>query len=153
MGDHDTFGLTSCATRVENHSSVILFYFDLIGLLMSFPNSGTSYTISNTELVSQRTTASNYGIGLYTHERLPSGPFLHRDQMDLPSSFLLTKTHCMGYCDDCHPRVFVIQSTQSFWEGCLSGEQMVNGNRTKFSYDGSLVTRAIHLFRSPFEYV
>ena len=127
--------------------------FPTIALLMSFPNSGTSYTISNTEHVSQRTTASNYGIGLYTHERLPSGPFIHREHMELPSSFLLTKTHCMGYCDDCHPKSFVISSTERFLKGCLTGEQMVNGNRTKFEYDASLVTKAIHLFRSPFECV
>ena len=127
--------------------------FPTISLLMSFPNSGTSYTISNTEHVSQRTTASNYGIGLFTHDKLPNGPFVHREHMKLPSSFLLTKTHCMGYCDDCHPKSFVISSTETFMTGCLSGEQMVNGTRTRFAYDASLVTRAIHLFRSPFEYV
>lgn len=127
--------------------------FPTVGLLMSFPNSGTSYTITNTEKVSQRTTASNYGVGLYTHDRLPNGPYLHKEQMELPSPFLLTKTHCMGYCDDCHPKNFVISSTDNFWKGCLSGEQMVHGNRTRFTYDASLVTRAIHLFRSPFEYV
>ena len=125
--------------------------FPTIGLLMSFPNSGTSYTISNTEHVSQRTTASNYGIGLYVHEKLPNGPYIHRDKLPLPPTYMLTKTHCAGYCDDCHPRGFVISSTEHFLNGCLTGDRLVDQTRTRFTYDASLVTRAIHLFRDPFD--
>ena len=136
------------APRINSPTSTT---FPSVALLMSFPNSGTSYTISNTEHVSQRTTASNYGIGLAVHSELPNGPYIHREHMELPSKYLLTKTHCMGYCDDCHPQVFVVNSTEAFLQGCLTGERMVNETRTQFTYDASLVSRAIHLFRDPFD--
>lgn len=125
--------------------------FPSIGLLVSFPNSGTSYTISNTEHVSQRTTASNYGVGLYLHPYLPRGPYIHREKMELPPSFMLTKTHCMGYCDDCHPKAFVVSSADQFLKGCLTGDRLVNETRTRDTYAASLVSRVVHLFRDPFD--
>ena len=126
--------------------------FPKIGLLMSFPNSGTSYTITNTEHVSKRTTATNYGVGAFSvHPKLPNGPYLHREKLQLPPAHVLTKTHCMGYCDDCHPRTFIISSKEQFLTGCLTGERMVNETRTRITYEASLVSRVVHLFRDPFD--
>jgi hypothetical protein len=129
--------------------------FPPIAWLMSFPNSGTSYTISNTEHVSQRTTASNYGVGLfYIDPQMADGPYLHRPTMESPSHVLLTKTHCMGYCDDCRPRGFMISSPDDFLRGCATGHRLVNETTTErvsTTYEASVVTRAVHLFRDPFD--
>lgn len=72
--------------------------------LMSFPNSGTSYTISNTEQVTNFSTASNYA-GDWKDYVPPSstsghnyahlgynGPFVHKPALGLAPTSLLTKT-------------------------------------------------------------
>ena len=44
-----------------------------------------------------------------------------------------------------------IPSTDDFLNGCLTGERLVNQTRTRFTYNASLVSRAVHLFRDPFD--
>jgi len=76
--------------------------------LMSFPNSGTSYTLQNTELLTNASTGTNYGdetgiadinqrrrIGLHQHPSTSAAaaPFVHQTHLTLPPT-VLTKTHC-----------------------------------------------------------
>ena len=123
-----------------------------IALLMSFPNSGTSFTLDNTRQVSQRNTASNYGFEqTQTHPAWPDGPYLRSFNMSLPTANILTKTHCAGYCVDCRPSNFVIPSEKFFLRACLSTNHGVDDTRSGSAYSSSMVSRVVHLFRNPFD--
>lgn len=136
--------------------------------LMSFPNSGTSFTIHLTREASNTTTATNYGLEGEIKDK-PSvpvfnssleGPFfeLIPDRTtNLPPKYILTKTHCGGYCADCHPQNY-IESTRSFQLMCQSG---IRGRMTetgltkdwKVTYDAKYVKKAIHILRNPLDNV
>ena len=73
-----------------------------IAWLMSFPRSGTSYTLANVRDTSRLPTATNYGQD--TQQlfipvlKKDSGPYWNADRYPRPTSgFVLTKTHCAGY--------------------------------------------------------
>jgi hypothetical protein len=86
-----------------------------IAWLMSFPNSGTSYTSKLIRHVTLTRTASNYGneeraaVGLSraVFDDQPTGPFwqdVHiHPEYTLPQNYALTKTHCGGRCEMCGP--------------------------------------------------
>ena len=86
-----------------------------IAWLMSFPNSGTSYTMRLVQAVSNTTAATNYAEEckqdrsgrVATLYGSPSGPYLrqqvHDGGMSLPKKYILTKTHCGGRCVHCIP--------------------------------------------------
>lgn len=129
-----------------------------IAWLLSFPNSGTSYTLSLVRKASLLTTAANYGREKrYDGPSVPyrtdqvNGPFLHKLELDKPSTYILTKTHCGGYCANCSPKLYVI-SKDEFQQACLSGKyEDENAVRTPVSYDIELVKRAVYLLRNPFD--
>ena len=144
-----------------------------IAWLLSFPNSGTSYTLANTNQVSQRLVATNYNVaGRSESEHFPmyeKGPFLLNTQDEfpmadnlLPESYLLTKTHCAAYCVDCPPGNFVHWSVEAFIDGCRTTKEKqaqhdYDKNNTatttlhKTMYPAAWVTRAVHLMRNPFD--
>ncbi|KAL7555686.1 hypothetical protein ACA910_015238 [Epithemia clementina (nom. ined.)] len=95
--------------------------------LMSFPNSGTSFTMRMILRATNRSTATNYGIESQWNNLvnvpalgasdngidaatspnnvvLPTGPFLTRaslwQHLELPDSWFLTKTHCVWHDPD-----------------------------------------------------
>jgi hypothetical protein len=86
-----------------------------IAWLMSFPNSGTSYTQKMIRHVSLTRTASNYGnefkesVGLSraVFKDQPKGPYWQdiniHPEYTLPQKYALTKTHCGGRCEMCGP--------------------------------------------------
>eukprot|EP00977_Amphora_coffeiformis_P017806 scaffold5944_cov101-Amphora_coffeaeformis.AAC.2 len=127
--------------------------FPSIALFMTFPNSGTSYTLKNTFQVSNHTIASLYGTegDHQMHHKLPDGPYLLNYNYEIPPVSILTKTHCGGYCDDCHPRGFVIPSTAQFFHQCRTGSRWFEGSLGQPTLNASLVSRAVHLFRDPFD--
>jgi len=135
---------------------------------MSYPNSGTSFTIHMTRELSNTTTATNYG-GEGEIRDKPStpiyadGPFLELipgRTTELPTSYILTKTHCNknSYCVYCSPNKFVL-SLDSFVLGCRSGRKLVwkrddNGKVNKMevirintSYKLDEVKKAVHMIR------
>jgi hypothetical protein len=118
--------------------------------LMSFPNSGTSYTIANTEHTSNTTTATNYAQNARSpvpvRPELTNGPFIHKVKLRVPH-YVLTKTHCACYCNDCSASSYVITQAQ-FERGCLRVD--VNDTKDKH-YDSSVPVKAVHLLRSPFD--
>ncbi|KAL7572049.1 hypothetical protein ACA910_001700 [Epithemia clementina (nom. ined.)] len=136
--------------------------------LMSFPNSGTSFTLHMTREASNCTTATNYALegDIKDKPSVPAiagpagenGPFLelipNRDT-NIPES-ILTKTHCKGFCSGeiCGPER-TLHTVRSFMMGCLSGKRAVeteNGlEKIDVTYDKSLVKKAIHLFRHPLD--
>lgn len=137
-----------------------------VALLMSFPNSGTSYTGALVRSSSSTATASNYGSANTVNQRSktlfdwsPAGPFLtdpkssFNDKIDIPKNgtYVLTKTHCGGYCFGCHPKQY-IQTQAEFRDDCLTSDFLdAFGGKQKAMYDASIVDKALHLVRDPFD--
>jgi hypothetical protein len=107
-------------------------------------------------------TATNYGFegdreGIRPVGR--RGPWLplNASQTAIPNDFILTKTHCQGYCNGPTCVIERNQSVLDFSMGCLSGFKVVvapnrtNGKRERTRYSHLLVKRAIHLFRHPLD--
>lgn len=138
-----------------------------VSWLISFPNSGTTYTIHNTEHVSMRSTATNYlsEVHFARSDRIPvkpkadniaNGPWQRNNSLPMPP-VVLTKTHCTGY-DDRAPMQSSIISTERFLDGCKRTSQYAdlydktNHSKVKATYDHKdLVVSAIHLIRNPFD--
>lgn len=139
-----------------------------IAWLMSFPNSGTSYTSELIRTVTGHNTASNYygvenlgtsGISTPVFEDSPKGPFWTDPSNPTYSKpkrgYVLTKTHCGGRCDRCGPSDY-IENHELFLKQCLEAEYVdSDGNggtkKTKGIYDKDLIERAVHLIRDPFD--
>mmetsp|Transcript_14038 Transcript_14038/g.29567 ORF Transcript_14038/g.29567 Transcript_14038/m.29567 type:complete len:253 (-) Transcript_14038:71-829(-) len=127
-----------------------------IAWLLSFPNSGTSYTTKLVKRVTQTSTATNYGeesdfLDPVTGGNVPvvkwssGGPFwassrsssssnriIHDDvdhRGDLSSPLVLTKTHCTGRCVSCTAKEYLKNLTE-FYNGCQTGKRyhVVAGN-------------------------
>lgn len=130
--------------------------------LMSFPNSGTSYTLELTKRLSNSTTATNYRkpvlsknqVERYMNHNNSIVPFLSNEKRKLPTGYILTKTHCGGRCTMCSP-IQYLETKETFLENCakikyrLKGETHLN----ELVYDPSIIARAVHLFRDPFDNV
>ena len=95
--------------------------------------------------------------------RVPT-PFL-RDPYtrDIPSAsqVILTKTHCLGYCDTCHHTELTAQySSYAFEMGCrrltmqyrkASEKNGTNLCRPKFALYHEPIHKIVHLMRNPFD--
>lgn len=142
-----------------------------IAWLMSFPNSGTSFTMKLIQRVTNLTAATNYGketalrglspdgtnVPLYRYS--PNGPFLLSPNLrSVPERYVMTKTHCGGRCNSCGPSKYILGEDE-FLDWCLRGGKFVrkeNDDDVEFvnvHYNASLVQRAIHLIRDPFDNV
>jgi len=128
-----------------------------IAWLMTFPNSGTTFTQSMIRSVSQRDTGTNYkkegGLDdakpIYAES--PNGPFwatswnvTSEHTLETPTSYVLTKTHCGGRCGTCRLPQYV-ENPHSFLLRCRSS------TKTDHHYDASLVHKSVHLIRNPFD--
>eukprot|EP00568_Trieres_chinensis_P006311 CAMPEP_0183310518 /NCGR_PEP_ID=MMETSP0160_2-20130417/31862_1 /TAXON_ID=2839 ORGANISM="Odontella Sinensis, Strain Grunow 1884" /NCGR_SAMPLE_ID=MMETSP0160_2 /ASSEMBLY_ACC=CAM_ASM_000250 /LENGTH=291 /DNA_ID=CAMNT_0025474797 /DNA_START=66 /DNA_END=941 /DNA_ORIENTATION=- len=121
--------------------------------------------------VTNLTAATNYGkecdknglasdgtnIPLYS--KSPGGPFLlSANTRAVPERYVMTKTHCGGRCNSCGPKKYIMDE-ESFLDWCLLGGKYVpeeDGASMDFinvHYNASLVARAIHLIRDPFDNV
>ena len=135
-----------------------------IAWLMSYPNSGTSYTMRLVQTASNTTAATNYGeecdIDTHTgriaplYDDSPSGPYLrHVDTKPVPEKFIITKTHCGGRCVHCPPSKY-IESIDSFYARCLTGTLIeptggTEVSKSRVQYSDGRVKKAIHLVRDP----
>ena len=140
---------------------------------MSFPNSGTTYTIELVAAASNMSMASNYGQEQNTHflhRHYPNinttvlpvftkGPFWIEPLHPHPKTTVLTKTHCGGYCHDCPPSDSA-ETPHSFLLHCASANENkdtvgVDGHvvlpAIRYRYDYNEVDRAIHLMRDPLD--
>lgn len=117
---------------------------------------GTTYTIANMEHMTNHTTATNYAIEALSDVLHPlnpgfDAPFLFSPHLAIPN-FVLTKSHCTGYCDNC-PYIQDVQTVYSFEKGCRIG--VVNadcGQNIIKPYRGiDDVHKLVHLVRSPFD--
>jgi len=142
-----------------------------IAWLMSFPNSGTTYTEKLVQMTTQLTVATNYG-----HEHVDrfgnadrveqstpvfdkglDGPFRLSDAPLPEGGFILTKTHCGGYCfSDCPPNWYIL-TPEKYLSECVRGARYTKkadgsgSEQTWVQYDPSIVKKAVHLIRDPFD--
>mmetsp|Transcript_13542 Transcript_13542/g.19831 ORF Transcript_13542/g.19831 Transcript_13542/m.19831 type:complete len:408 (-) Transcript_13542:499-1722(-) len=136
-----------------------------IAWLMSFPNSGTSYTLKFVRWATQKNAGSNYGEeGLYDgvsspiFENSPQGPFWigTEDKFEHPTSgYILTKTHCGMRCGQCSADVYT-ETPHMFHHRCLSGNRVFQDDKGKLVHDETeygveLVDKIVHIFRDPFD--
>ena len=139
-----------------------------VAWLMSFPNSGTSYTGELVRRATRTASATNYGssnvdgdgksVPLYDWS--PIGPFITDPERllsgkliipDTENSYILTKTHCGGTCFGCPPKLF-LRTPEEFQDDCLQGDyKNTTFPKQKAIYDPSIVSRAVHLIRDPFD--
>ena len=143
-----------------------------VAWLLSFPNSGTSYTLALTESASNRSIASNYGVEftnkyypvpLPVDPQYPEGPFWEGPESDLkfgssvvplPENFILTKTHCGGRCIECNASSY-LPNASTFLDACkrTTFRQRDDSTQTARRQEGVInekrVMRAIHLIRNP----
>jgi len=127
-----------------------------IAWLMSFPNSGTTYTQNLVQTVSGYNAASNYGEGVEKRiwEEISNGPFYstsfpNNDDENWavsPTGFVLTKTHCSSYCLWCTSNNYITTAAK-FSKSCGRTSHHVHD----FGYyDTALVKKAVILIRDPF---
>jgi len=134
--------------------------------LMSFPNSGTSFTSDLIYVASNSKRATNYG-GRNLDKNGNSVPVLENDldgpfwvdpqdeKSTYPTRYVITKTHCGGYCKGCPPDMYV-NTPYSFLRQCLSGNRRQvastgKSEEVRVTYSPEKIHRAIHLIRNPFD--
>lgn len=138
--------------------------------LASFPNSGTSFTLSGVEKLSNKSIATNYGDEVTARDKYSlsiyplriEGPYWRGSTFseklgvgrDLPDQYVLTKTHCGGRCSSCGPKEYV-ETTASFLKKCASGHGRFPPRRQRHlvHYPPNRVHKAIQLIRNPFHNV
>ena len=135
-----------------------------IAWLMSFPNSGTSFTSKLVRHVTMGSTGSNYGhevaptdavVPMFGDGRPPYWIDPHSLEANAWSrpvapSLVLTKTHCGGRCEMCGPTEYV-ENPHLFLSHCLSGR--ASDEPVAMEYDMALVRKAVHLIRNPLDNV
>jgi hypothetical protein len=131
-----------------------------VSWLMSFPNSGTTYTNHLIQDYTNTTTATNYGqeqdtkndsISIYPNST--DGPFFRYPFWSKPPRFVLTKTHCGGECDACQDpgSEQYISTLEAFEEACCTGKRIFSNTKVRTLYSSDLPKRAVHLIRDPFD--
>lgn len=128
-----------------------------VAWLMTFPNSGTTYTLKLIQKYTNTTTATNYGneqgkhgTSIAVHPWLENGPFPRYPTWSLPPRYILTKTHCGGTAMSPTPGDY-IETVRSFEIGCRSGSKMVNDTKEDVIYGMNVPKSAVHLIRNPFD--
>mmetsp|Transcript_27784 Transcript_27784/g.80214 ORF Transcript_27784/g.80214 Transcript_27784/m.80214 type:complete len:672 (+) Transcript_27784:29-2044(+) len=155
--------------------------FPRLAWLLSFPNSGTSYTMKLVETATGHHVASNYGDhNLHKVTKLSEpfyeddatfavmrsrgsiGPFIAdaggKKMTRTTRGYVITKTHCGGYCFKCAPSKYALTDPQ-FLLKCASGGWVYRDEfkspdrpiKSKTTYDPRLISRAVHLIRNPFD--
>ena len=130
-----------------------------LALLLTFPNSGTSFTITMIRKVTQLDTASNYvgevsrydshvNVTVYTDH--PEGPFWRGSaSAPLPNTTVLVKTHCTGY--DLNNGIFAYELSKERFAGACRYTSTTSNNTQHGRYPAELVDRLVHIVRNPYD--
>jgi hypothetical protein len=126
-------------------------------LLMSFPNSGTSYTIMNVEEMTRSSAATNNvreikykGPFILARSDMKDGPFVLEPEMGKPWPFILSKSHCAGFCDSCKQNLSYAD-VSIFEKGCRSTLIKRNGKMEASHYNATAIKKLVHIFRNPID--
>ena len=79
-----------------------------------------------------------------------NGPFLQSNH-PMPEGFLLTKTHCAGYCTEFPPKGYIIEPAR-FTNQCATGvKDKLTGGNLGIRYSFDIVKKAVHIYRNHFD--
>jgi hypothetical protein len=132
--------------------------------LLAFPESGERFIMSTMEHVSNCSTATNYGSqvtaptkhALSIYPRHPEGPFWEgigaqfgNKIRRLPELYVLTQTNCGGFCVDCPPEQYKIDS-KTFAKSCRTTTSTFLGKPKSDIYPAKHVHKTMHLIRNPY---
>ena len=123
--------------------------------LMSFPNSGTTYTLKFVQTSTNTTTATNYGAieqdccetTIPVDPSYTDGPYWRHPFKPKPTGtkLILTKTHCGADDPD-------VMAHDNDIEGhCRLSYKRVDNRIIYGEHSRSLVAKAVHLIRNPFD--
>ena len=165
MGAGDKSNAFHVSTVEQTHSVEQDGVLPKLVWLMTFPNSGTSYTCKLIRHATGLSTATTYGSEYVdeTGNSVPivanstTGPYLvdtHKYDYPKESMYILTKTHC-GFRTSGAPKDY-IESPSSFLATCLAGSGLVRYQQGKSTlregaYSIDLVKKIVHLLRNPFD--
>ncbi|GAX12474.1 hypothetical protein FisN_24Hh048 [Fistulifera solaris] len=158
-GDSDDANDGKSLRKPPRSSSTII---PKVAWLASYPNSGTSYTMTTVERSTDLSTATMYGIEIATKDKdtsevvTPGGPLWEGMSgkrgttiRPLPTTYVLTKTHCGGRCIKCPATEYVID-VEEFRQACLRTTGY-DPPRQRFERQMKVpVAKILHLIRSPF---
>ena len=159
-GSGDSDAINSKPLRTPSSSTTTKI--PKVAWLASYPNSGTSYTMTTVERSTDLSTATMYGIEIATKDKdrseivTPGGPLWEGMSgkrgttiRPLPTTYVLTKTHCGGRCIKCPATEYVIDVEQ-FRQACLRTTGY-DPPRERFERPMTVpVAKILHLIRSPF---
>lgn len=103
-----------------------------------------------------RTVGTNMGhetpyVPIPVRSDLKNGPFVLNPLLPLPDKYIMTKTHCSGFCDRCS-KEDSIKSLRLFEAGCRTTKRLGDAGIPRESkYDWDVPKKAIHLLRNPFD--
>jgi hypothetical protein len=122
--------------------------------LLSFPNSGTTYTLATVSKTTQHCTAMQRKAKLLVNPESPDGPWYHKKcdpTFDLPKKYVLNKSHCLTLSKyiDSYKLTDVRDDPLLFEKACHIG----SSGGDPYSYDLSLIKKNVHLIRNPFDNV
>jgi hypothetical protein len=108
----------------------------------------------NVEKMADVTTGTTYARDLKEATAITShGPFLHRQDKRTPH-YVLTKTHCAGFCNQCKPSAYMPSADPyHFTQACTRVERpgsKPDGDEYDY-FPEYLPVKAVHLFRDPFD--
>ena len=165
-GKDDSTIVTQSYLRKESNDEL------KIALLMSFPNSGTSYTLQNWRFTSDHVIAVNYckefgedsvpAINNMLYSPYYSQKFVDQFNQSIPENYLMVKTHCAYYAADLLLSQLIVNNV-NFRFGCLNvqscneteqvGDPALRKELRKHKEQAYLsrLRKTIHLFRDPFD--
>ncbi len=136
-----------------------------VTLLISFPNSGTSFTMQASMLLTSMTAGTNYWNEVEhksntsimfpdIENKTGHGPYFLREQeMGMPKHYVLTKAHCTGYSNDDPIEAYLVNETE-FAQSCQSTHHVPEGGTDVeiYPYDTRIMPKtAVRLVRDPFD--
>jgi len=100
-------------------------------------------------MASQTTAGTDYG-NKYVNTYVESvslygdinGPYIANVTLSIPSTYILTKTHCGSRCVDCGPKDYV-ENADKFMEQCLRAPRVRNDVDTKEVQIANGVTQSL----------
>lgn len=125
-------------------------------------NSKSQYIILSSFLILTGDIKDEESVPVFKNiEDSENGPYLELIPSRVTSipKYILTKTHCGGFCASCSSPEAYIETPRSFLKSCLKGKRGVfspehNAMRTHtVHYSADLISKVVHIFRNPVDNV
>jgi len=145
------------SVRTSEAASSRVRHFLIGSHIFTLFHQGATEVIEQIQYLSNATAATNIGEEVKdlipVHKSWVNGPFLLHPGRRVPR-FVLTKTHCAGYCDDCN-RSASVKTYDDFEAGCRTTRYLHKQDRILVvaQYDITLPKKQVQLVRNPMDVV